>query len=300
MQFYDVEHIHKYQLDPAWQGWVKESIDRRCDPNEILSILLQNKFSIPAIRRAMGSYFPERSPHIAALPAVHPAWEDGVTPNIDHQSLCTIPMACLSRHPGFKLVETDKLQIATLDNFLSGEECDLLISLIDKDLQPSGVFAYAEGARTSMTSNLLPTLHADVARIEERICLTIGIRNAYSEGIQAHKYTVGQEFKPHTDFFKPMMKDFIVPFANGANRTWTFMTYLSDTPKGGGTHFLSIDKTFYPKKGMAVAWNNLYADGTPNPDTAHWGMPVEEGEKYIFTKWFREEAGPMLYEHLTK
>lgn len=74
------------------------------------------------------------------------------------------------------------------------------------------------------------------------------------------------------------------------------MIYLNDTPKGGGTHFLYLDQIFYPKQGQAVIWNNLYPDGTPNRNTLHHGMPVEEGQKVIITKWFREKgSGDMFY-----
>ena len=65
----------------------------------------------------------------------------------------------------------------------------------------------------------------------------------------------------------------------------------------GGTQFAVIGKTFQPRKGRAVIWNNLYPDGTPNYATLHSGMPVLRGHKVIITKWFRERGtGPMLHE----
>jgi prolyl 4-hydroxylase len=39
-----------------------------------------------------------------------------------------------------------------------------------------------------------------------------------------------------------------------------------------------------------LIWNNLLPDGSPNYDTLHEGMRVTEGQKYIITKWFRENA----------
>jgi prolyl 4-hydroxylase len=68
--------------------------------------------------------------------------------------------------------------------------------------------------------------------------------------------------------------------------------------QGGGTRFFSIDRILEPKKGQAVIWNNLYPDGSPNPDTLHSGMPVSEGHKVIITMWFRAMggAGPMFLE----
>jgi prolyl 4-hydroxylase len=68
------------------------------------------------------------------------------------------------------------------------------------------------------------------------------------------------------------------------------MIYLNTTEAGGGTHFTAIDTILYPQAGRAVIWNNLYADGSPNPDTIHHGMPVERGTKVIITKWFRDKG----------
>ena len=44
----------------------------------------------------------------------------------------------------------------------------------------------------------------------------------------------------------------------------------------------------HPAIGKLLAWNNLLADGTPNPATLHQGMKVRRGTKYVLTKWFRE------------
>jgi prolyl 4-hydroxylase len=43
-----------------------------------------------------------------------------------------------------------------------------------------------------------------------------------------------------------------------------------------------------PRKGMLLAWNNMGADGAPNMDSIHAGLPVTAGVKHIVTKWFRE------------
>ena len=114
---------------------------------------------------------------------------------------------------------------------------------------------------------------------------------------QGQKYSVGQEFKAHHDYFTPNSQEYLTYCQHAGQRTWTFMIYLNDTPAGGGTRFRKLEKTFYPKQGMAVLWNNLKEDGSPNPYTLHHGMKVREGEKYVITKWFRERGwGPMFLE----
>ena len=37
--------------------------------------------------------------------------------------------------------------------------------------------------------------------------------------------------------------------------------------------------------------DNLQLYGNPNPFTLHEAMPVEQGSKWVITKWFREKAG---------
>jgi prolyl 4-hydroxylase len=48
---------------------------------------------------------------------------------------------------------------------------------------------------------------------------------------------------------------------------------------------------------MALLWNNLNADGSPNPHTMHCGEPVTQGHKIIITKWFRVHGdGPVFHD----
>ncbi|MGH6690449.1 MAG: hypothetical protein ACREF4_07205, partial [Gammaproteobacteria bacterium] len=46
------------QLDHPWKAWVKENIDRGCDPQDLLGILLKQGFSPDSIANAMGNSFP--------------------------------------------------------------------------------------------------------------------------------------------------------------------------------------------------------------------------------------------------
>jgi len=46
-------------MQKEWQDWVNENIIRGCDPLEMGSILLKNKFSLPQIRTMMGTKYPE-------------------------------------------------------------------------------------------------------------------------------------------------------------------------------------------------------------------------------------------------
>lgn len=144
--------------------------------------------------------------------------------------------------------------------------------------------------RTSRTSDIGQLDSPDVRRIDDRIAEGLGIHWSYSESIQAQRYDVGQEFKPHHDYFAPGTLDYKAYCQFMGQRTWTFMVYLNDVEQGGGTRFRKLDRIFVPQQGKALIWNNLNADGSVNPDTIHQGLKVRAGVKYIITKWFRERG----------
>ena len=57
--------------------------------------------------------------------------------------------------------------------------------------------------RTSQTAELCHLRSPVAFNIDDKICRTLGIRTEYSEGIQAQRYDVGQQFKPHWDYYPP-------------------------------------------------------------------------------------------------
>jgi prolyl 4-hydroxylase len=266
-------------LDASWQAWLKENIERGCSRAELVEILRKHGFSLSSIHQNMGDAPPAKLP---------PRHEPAEAPR-------------LIRRPPSNLhnIETAELDLYTLDDFLSVKECDRLVALISHHLRPSTVTIEGNDKlfRTSRTSDL-SLLRSPVAlALDVKICRTLGIRPEYSEGIQAQRYEVGQQFKAHTDYFEPGTSEYEKFGGERGNRTWTFMVYLNEGMGGGGTKFVSIDHTFQPKKGQAVIWNNLNPDGTPNAATLHSGEPVTAGHKIIITKWFRElGSGRMFYE----
>jgi prolyl 4-hydroxylase len=64
--------------------------------------------------------------------------------------------------------------------------------------------------------------------------------------------------------------------------------YLNDVPAGGATHFNVWQQTVTPATGRVVRFSNCLANGAPNPDSVHAGLPVQAGDKWLATLWFRE------------
>ena len=206
----------------------------------------------------------------------------------------------IRRQPdNLRRVDCDKLELYTLEDFLSRGECERIVALIGHHLHPSKLtYVPADKSfRTSQTAELCHLRSPVALNLDAKICKTLGIRAEYSEGIQAQRYDVGQQFKPHWDYFPPGTNHYNRLAGVRGNRTWTFMVYLNEGMLGGGTRFTELGLTFQPKTGMALLWNNLNADGSPNPATMHCGEPVITGHKIIITKWFRVHGdGPVFHE----
>lgn len=267
------------QFDATWQGWLTENLERKCDPFELVSILQKNGFALSTIKEHMGSSFP-----IAPLSGSL----------IDYRAIANVGLTRTESSGAIK-VPTEKVQIYTLEDFMTEEECDRIIAISNQHLRPSTVTTGEQGYRTSSTSDLSLLHDHEVELIDEKISRTLGITQAYAEGIQVQRYEIGQEFRQHTDYFSPSTPEYTKYAGNRGQRTWTFMVYLNDGMLGGGTKFFALNTTFTPKKGMAVIWNNLTINGAPNPATMHSGLPIEAGHKIIITKWFRERGeGPMF------
>jgi len=186
-----------------------------------------------------------------------------------------------------------ELELCLVKNFLGQPECDQLVWLIDRDRRPSTI-ADPNGDDYFRTSETCDLDHNDpfVAEIDRKICNFADIDQVYGEPLQGQRYEFGQEFKAHTDFFDPQGQDFAKYCSVSGQRTWTFMVYLNEPEAGGATRFTQFKKSFTPKTGMMLCWNNMDSAGEPNAWSLHHGMKVRSGTKYVITKWFREKPWP--------
>ncbi len=193
--------------------------------------------------------------------------------------------------PGVQQVPSDKLELFQVRDFLPTESCAELIALIDAERRPSTLADHNgdDYFRTSETCDLSPDLPV-VKELEDRLFALNAIAPAHVEPVQGQRYAVGQEFKPHCDYFNPGGQDWERYTSVAGQRTWTFMIYLNDVEAGGATRFKCIGKTVQPQAGKLLCWNNRRADGSVNPNTLHHGMKVRKGTKYVITKWYREKA----------
>ena len=197
--------------------------------------------------------------------------------------------ALLMSRPGVQRLPSNKAEIFQLRNFAGGELCHRLIDLIEADRRPSTLADAGDDRyfRTSETCDLDANAPA-VGELEKMLFDLNGIDPAHGEPLQGQRYDVGQEFKPHCDYFNRGGQDWDKYCSVAGQRTWTFMLYLNDVEAGGATRFKAVGKTFQPETGKLLCWNNRRSDGRENPNTIHHGMKVRKGVKYVITKWYRE------------
>ncbi|KEO91113.1 oxygenase [Erythrobacter longus] len=199
----------------------------------------------------------------------------------------------LVRREGIQRIPHPAIELFQARDFLTPDHCQQLMAMIDHDRRPSTI-ADPNGDDYFRTSETCDLARKDpvVQKLDALLHDLNGIDPSLGEPVQGQRYDVGQEFKPHTDYFTPGTADFKKFCSDSGQRTWTFMIYLNKVEAGGATRFKVVGKTFQPEVGKLLCWNNKRPDGELNPNTLHHGMKVRKGVKYVITKWYREREWP--------
>ncbi|MCX2976976.1 2OG-Fe(II) oxygenase [Candidatus Marimicrobium litorale] len=277
-----------------WLQWIELNLQRGCDKDGIFRVLLDEGFSHQQIVTQM-RYEPSADPGTIENPL-------SVSNQVgrDAKAEAFFQKVRLYRDkiylPNARPLDTQLAELYVLDDFLDSEECARLMALIASQLHDSYIAATNEedeSFRTSSTCDMGRLDDPFVKEIDARICRMLGVDSSYGEVIQGQHYSVGQEFKAHTDYFEADQYD---KYATAmGQRTYTFFIYLNNVEEGGETEFESLDLVVRPRQGSAIVWNNLDANGIPNPNTIHRAHPVRRGEKYVITKWFRALGSAPMY-----
>ena len=183
-------------------------------------------------------------------------------------------------------------EIQVCGNFLSDEECAELIKGAQDRLTPSNVVDATTGGsvshanRTSSGTCYALGENPTIQAIEARISRLTGIPVENGEGIQILHYEVGQEYKPHFDYFPLDQGGTPEHVKKGGQRIATVIMYLNTPEEGGHTIFPDAAIAVKAQKGNAL----LFKYNRPDKSTLtlHGGLPVKQGVKWIATKWLRE------------
>lgn len=267
-----------------WIRWVNENVLRGCDHNSMVAAMvkagLDPEHSGMLITQARAGLL--KNPMQAAPFALEPS--NLRATNVVKTSDKDINITLRMQRP-FVLV---------LDNVLSADECDTLVTLAQAKLQRSTVvdpltgkeinIAERSSSGTFFSVNETPF----IARLDKRIAEAMQRPVENGEGLQILHYRQGGEYRPHFDYFPPEDAGSQQHLRRGGQRVSTMVIYLSAVEDGGGTNFPEVGFTVVPKKGSAVYFEYCNEAGVVDPLTLHAGTPVLAGEKWIATKWMRQ------------
>lgn len=269
------------QFDDSWKEWIRRVLFDGMNKQDVFIILLNHGYSYDVIESELeitpvNNRIVERKKSQLEL-------------NKESDISLGILYKPLADNPKVHRIESNFLEIYRIYDFLTKDECLSLLNEMGNNFTPSTVTNPNADKydRTSSTCNMLlnNTLYN---QLNQKIHDFMKIPVNMGEVPQGQKYKVGQEFKPHTDYFHLNEEYNKKHIEFGGQRTWTFMIYLNDVEEGGSTKFIKINKEFFPSTGDVLVWNNVLPNQVGNPYSLHCGMPVIKGEKNIITKWFRE------------
>ena len=206
-----------------------------------------------------------------------------------------------------KIVYSEDPHVYTLDNFITAEECQHIITeakprleraMVGAGLDPNNMDGTYSTNRTG-TNCWFPHNHDHIfARVGERIAQEVGHPLSNAEQFQVVHYDVGEEFKNHYDGWdQDGTSEHFHNFKFGGNRLLTALIYLNDVPSGGGTKMTKLNHLIEAKQGRVLVFEDCYK-GTNNRHllSEHCGMPVIRGEKYAVNLWFKECPYEIMYK----
>jgi prolyl 4-hydroxylase len=122
-----------------------------------------------------------------------------------------------------------------------------------------------------------------------RVARLAGLPVSHCEPLVVLHYGVGDEYTPHFDFFDDR---YTQELSRGGQRIRTVLGYLNTVTAGGATGFPMLGREVPAVGGAGLMFDNVSADGAPDTRSLHAGRPVEEGQKWTATLWFREHDFP--------
>ena len=191
-----------------------------------------------------------------------------------HQRLGEVEPNILSEDP----------YIALYPGLFSVAECRYLTILGTPWMEKASVLSLSGEARMDEVRDAsaahIPPVAEDlvVQEINRCIAAATGTEPGWGEPLNILRYVPGQQYKPHHD---GTSSDNVTP------RELTALIWLNDEYRGGETDFPSIDVRVRGHTGDMLVFRNTLPDGSPDPRMIHAGLPVEEGVKWLASRWIR-------------
>ena len=294
----------KQPITPELRTWIVHQATSGCAPEAALQAMLASGWNedsaIAALEEVMSGYLHDRGRSSGGAPHSG-AGRTGSIPTDSRPVPVPEPLP-EGTSASLRAVDRDVAVLASLQSprvivfgkLLSDAECDEIVALARGRLARSETVQIDTGnnevneARTSEGMFFERGEHPAIARLESRIAALLRWPIENGEGLQVLRYGRLAEYRPHYDYFDPAHSGTPTILRRGGQRVASLVCYLNTPARGGATTFPDVQFEVAPVKGNAVFFS--YDRPHPSTRTLHGGAPVEQGEKWVATKWLREGA----------
>jgi prolyl 4-hydroxylase len=187
----------------------------------------------------------------------------------------------------------ERPEVRRFPGLFTPAECAFLIETAKPMLQPSVVVDPRTGrqvpnpVRTSSAAGFPftdenPAIHA----LNRRLAAASGTDVRAGEPLQVLRYAPGEQYHEHSDALPGV--------AATQQRVLTFLVYLDEDYEGGETSFPAVGLKVRGRTGDGLLFRNASADGRPDEQAVHAGLPVTGGVKHLASRWIR--AAPLIVE----
>lgn len=196
------------------------------------------------------------------------------------------------------LLDLDASKIWVAHNFVSDEECDILMNH-GKPLLKRATIAAEDG--TSIVSNTRKAQQASynfprknqakdpLWDLYSRVIDFVNIKTNYALTPDGQEEFAIIQYDPTDEYGSHCDADCAGESYTPRGRVATAVLYCKVADKGGGTSFTKADVFVKPRKGDVTFFAYKGTDGRMDPGfTEHSGCPVIEGEKWVTTAWLRQ------------
>lgn len=277
-------------ITPELRAWLQAQVAAGAAPHDMLRGMCASGWDEAVARAAVEQLLQRPVAGVSAEPAAPAQRRPMPDPDLEGSP----PLLKLPDREVQVLMHTRHPRVVLFGKLLSDAECDALVELARPRLARSETVDHATGgtevnaARTSDGMFFRRNETPLVSRIEQRIAALLRWPAEKGEGLQVLRYRPGAQYRPHFDYFDPAQPGTPAVLKRGGQRVATLIVYLRAPARGGATIFPDAGLEIAPVKGHAVFFS--YDRPDPATGTLHGGAPVIDGEKWVATKWLREDA----------
>ncbi|MFL9910429.1 prolyl hydroxylase family protein [Paraburkholderia sp. RL17-337-BIB-A] len=143
--------------------------------------------------------------------------------------------------------------------------------------------------RSAQSAWLPHDANASVAKVVEAISGLVGLDSTRAEQLHVIRYRRGDEYREHLDGYDMNTERGRRCTKSRGQRLITALLYMNEGFIGGQTVFPKLGVAVTPTQGSVLIFENCMSDTlTPDTRALHAGRPIQNGEKWLATLWYRE------------